>query len=548
MRLKFRTKLFLTFFGFAVVVAGALVAMLYVVLRSQPAAAAGSAAMVAAAQVAQQLAPEDVLQLSDPDPEIAGASAERLRRQLLVARDALTRRSRPDASNPARLQASLLVDRVELLVPEGGLDPETGVPASLRLAVSTAAPDEQPNALPEGELLRRAWAGLTVDPNAKARATPDGAASERYHAFAAVLDADSRPVALVSVGSATGFFRLANLLILSLTAVIFGLVVLSSLGFAYIVSARLNRPIRVLDQAMARVAQGDLSQTVRSLRTRDEFDDLIDRFNQMTDKLRDRQDLKRSLHLAHEMQQHLIPGKLPDVPGFTVAGSAVYCDETGGDFYDLLDLTLPDIGGRQPMLRDQDSRYWGLTVSDVTGHGVGAALLMAWTRAVLRTEAPEFGNDVSGLLRNINFHFMRDARFGTFMTMFYGVLDTQTRQLTWSSAGHDPGLCIRKADGRLEQLPSTDVPLGVQREASFDAGEVFTFEPGDLLVISTDGVTQARDPRGTYFGVERLAGVVRKHMDDPPSDIRDAVVRAVEVFCGPGCQEDDVTLMVVRAG
>ncbi|MHC4718749.1 MAG: SpoIIE family protein phosphatase, partial [Planctomycetota bacterium] len=276
---------------------------------------------------------------------------------------------------------------------------------------------------------------------------------------------------------------------------------------ALVSSRRVTRPVLELAGAARRLAAGDFSARVE-VRTRDEIADLGRIFNAT---------------------------RPPRLKGFDIAGRCVYCDETGGDYYDFLELV--DLGADK----------LGIAVGDVTGHGIAAALLMASARGALRSQAGPMGLDLPGLFGALNRHLARDTGEGRFLTLFYGVLDGAARTLQWTSAGHDPAFWLRRASGRFEELPNTGIPLGVLDEATYGQAGPVRLASGDVVVIGTDGIWEAVDPAGEPFGKDRLRRIIALHAEAPAQQVHTAVVDAVNQFRGPAPQADDITLVVIKA-
>ena len=318
------------------------------------------------------------------------------------------------------------------------------------------------------------------------------------------------------------------------TSVALLVVLVLAVGLSLWRSRAVTEPVRRLARAAEQIARGDLETRIH-VGTRDELGDLAERFNEMTAGLKERQQLKTSLAVAMEIQQHLLPQKEPRLPGFEVVGHSHYCDETGGDYYDFIDLT--SLGADRV----------GIALGDISGHGVGAALLMASARAVLRSHAPDHSGDLAALFDDINVHLVRDTGEGYFMTLFYGVLDARQRSLMWASGGHDPAMWVHRSSGRIEELPNTGIPLGIIEETSYEGRGPVHMESGDVILIGTDGIWEAADSGGRMFGKQRLRDVLAANASRHATEIRTAIAEAVTSFRGPAPQKDDVTLVVIKA-
>ncbi len=298
-------------------------------------------------------------------------------------------------------------------------------------------------------------------------------------------------------------------------------------------SQAVTRPVRRLAHAAERFAAGDYSVHV-DIKTGDELQDLGDTVNDVGPKMLEREQMKASLALAMEIQRHLLPERPPAVEGFDIAGNSIYCDETGGDYYDFIDLV--DLGEGK----------LGIAIGDVTGHGIGAALLMASARAMLRSHATLHGDDLSDLFRTLNVHLVRDTGDERFMTLFYGVLDSKQRSLWWVSGGHDPAVLWRQASGAIEELGNTGMALGIIEEAEFDRAGPAGLEPGDVFLIGTDGAWETQNAKGELFGWDRFLEVFGANARKSSQEIYDAIVEALTEFRDGGPQADDITLVIVK--
>ena len=321
---------------------------------------------------------------------------------------------------------------------------------------------------------------------------------------------------------------------LKVTGLIFLLVIIVAVHMAFRHSRKVTEPVRQLAERSVSLAAGDF-QTRLDIKTGDEFQDLSELVNKIGPELAERDKMKRALELAQEIQQHLLPQSPPKPAGFDIAGKSVYCDETGGDYYDFIELITVGPG------------KLGIAVGDVTGHGISAALLMASARAVLRTRAELHGTDLGALFEALNMHLVRDGSEGRFMTLFYGILDTDARSLVWTSAGHDPPFWLQRASGRIEELPGADPPLGIIEEMTFSQVGPVTIERGDVVVIGTDGIWEAESATEEQFGKGRLREVLSCCNEMSAEQIRNAIVEAVGDFSRPIPQRDDITLVVIKA-
>jgi len=249
---------------------------------------------------------------------------------------------------------------------------------------------------------------------------------------------------------------------------------------------------------------------------------------------RERDRLRLALELAMEVQQALLPRKTPIFPGIDLAGRSIYCDETGGDYYDFFRFD------------PADSKALGVVIGDVSGHGVSSALLMAAVRASLRQRAAMPGG-LSNILGDVNRLLSRDlVASDQFITLFFVGLAPDAERVTWVRAGHEPGLLYHASEGSFEWLKGDGVAMGLDESAVFAENESANLASGDILVLVTDGIGEARNHSGIMFGKQRLQEQVRQHADRSATFIRDAILDDVRAFIAPAEIEDDMTLVVVK--
>jgi sigma-B regulation protein RsbU (phosphoserine phosphatase) len=245
---------------------------------------------------------------------------------------------------------------------------------------------------------------------------------------------------------------------------------------------------------------------------------------------KERQD--REIAVAQGIQRALLPARVERKEGgYGFAGMNELCEDASGDYYDFIDLV--------------DGRV-GVAIGDVSGHGLGSALVMAEARALLRAFARTL-SDLPEIVALMNEFLSRDMTAGKFMTLFLGALDPKTGVLSWCSAGHNPPMHLSVATGKSTDLGATGPVLGIMAGLPFAAGEPVRLAPGDVVFLYTDGATEAPAPSGELFGEERLRGVVRDAASRTPEGILDAVKQALSVWTGGKPPRDDLTLAVVKA-
>ncbi len=242
------------------------------------------------------------------------------------------------------------------------------------------------------------------------------------------------------------------------------------------------------------------------------------------------QNLAQQLAAAAKIQTDLLPLRMPVLPGWDLAARLEPALETSGDFYDLI-----------PLLNN----HWGLVIADVSDKGMGAALFMALTSTLIRTYAKQYPTLPALSISTVNERILSDSRSGMFVTAFYAVLDPLTGRIRYVNAGHNPPILISSQKSKsLDRLQSTGMALGVMGDLIWKQ-KVVRLLPGDTLVMYTDGVTDAQDQRGQFYGEQRLLNVIR-HCACPAQETLEAILQDVRSFTGGMPQADDITLLVVR--
>ena len=306
-----------------------------------------------------------------------------------------------------------------------------------------------------------------------------------------------------------------------------------TLILAHFLTRSIVEPVHRLQKAMRQVAGGDFS-TRAQLNDNNELGHLGDHFNRMTAELRERFELRRTLALAREVQQTLLPRQDPQLPGLEMAGRSIYCDETGGDYWDYL---LPERDGEGAV---------GIAVGDVSGHGLPSALLMASVRAGLRQRVA-MGGDIGAVITDVNRQFSLDAESsGNFMTLFYLSIDRPAERLEWVRAGHDPALLYDPREDRFEHLKGSGVALGVDAEGAYRTFARNGLTEGQVILLGTDGIWEARTPAGEMLGKAPVRRLLRQQSHRSASEIVAALAKLVQQFVGAGRTEDDLTMVVVK--
>lgn len=283
-------------------------------------------------------------------------------------------------------------------------------------------------------------------------------------------------------------------------------------------------------KVLERVKDGDLSTKV-PVATFDEFGIIAEHTNHMIDGLRHRFKLISSLKMAEEVQQNLHPNRSPYLDNFDISGTSIYCDETGGDYYDYFLLPGDKLG---------------IVVADACGHGVGAAMLMTSVRAFLISAIWDYQSPAQ-ILKNINNHITRDcSKSGRFTTMFFLEIDARTRNLKWVRAGHEPAVVFHAQSQTISHLDGTGLVLGVDDTYDFEDSITSACQTGDIILIGTDGINETRNKNQDIFGHKRLEKIIRDHAQDSAKVIQETIVGEVDTFRGDLAQEDDITLVVIK--
>jgi phosphoserine phosphatase RsbU/P len=240
---------------------------------------------------------------------------------------------------------------------------------------------------------------------------------------------------------------------------------------------------------------------------------------------------ERELQIAKTIQISLLPDQIPDLPGIELAGICVPARQVGGDYYDF----FPRGDGRLD-----------LVIGDVSGHNVGAALIMAETRTFIHARATDIGR-VNSIMQELNEFFYADlTRAELFITMFYAAYQPAGRRLTYASAGHNRPLLLRRGRGTCERLDAEGLILGIKHQVVFEE-QATTLEVGDVLLLYTDGVTEAAHPEtGQFFGEESLCTLLEDIHQLPAQAIVDGILRQVRIFTGVHNFQDDVSLVVMK--
>ncbi len=240
--------------------------------------------------------------------------------------------------------------------------------------------------------------------------------------------------------------------------------------------------------------------------------------------------MERELELASRVQRSFLSRRAPPLPGWQISVSLVPARQTSGDFYDL--ISLPD--GRL-----------GLVIADVADKGMAAALLMAMSSALLRTYLAEHPREPAAVLYAVNQSLLEYNALGLFVTAFLALLDPATGRFVYANAGHNPAIWIKAGQARTSRLLARTGPaIGIREESTWQE-IALTLSPCDVLVLYTDGITEADDGKGEMFGMERLSEVIGANAASPAAVIQKSILDRVHAFSRGGPPADDVALVVL---
>ena len=299
-----------------------------------------------------------------------------------------------------------------------------------------------------------------------------------------------------------------------------------------LVSRNLAMPFKEIILTLRGVRNGNFDKKVQ-VTTNDEIGYTGDVINEMTAGLIERDRIRQSLGLAMEVQQHLLPGSDPKVEGLDIAGDSIYCEETGGDYFDY----LPVDGNGQGKIK--------IFVGDVSDHGIASALLMTTARAFLRQRATMGGN-LNQIITDVNRQLAGDVEdSGRFMTLFLCEIDRSNKMIRWVNAGHDPAVIFDQGTGEFEELSGHALPLGVSDKAAYQEYQR-KIHPGQIILIGTDGIWESQNAQRQMFGKKRFRDLIRTHARKPAKKVLHSVITGLDEFRHPMEKEDDVTLVVIK--
>ena len=325
---------------------------------------------------------------------------------------------------------------------------------------------------------------------------------------------------------------------------IFLVIEFGSLVTGIIMTRTITTAVDSLYNATQHVQEGDLSFRVR-IPHRDQLAALGDSFNSMTQSVSTlieeqgkRQRLENELSIAHEVQQQLFPHSLPNVPGMEIEAICRPARVVSGDYYDFIRISPTRLA---------------IALADISGKGISAALLMANVQAALRSDVLRYRNgqpgsrheqiDTSEIVSHLNHHLFRNTTDERYATFFFGVYDSETRQLFYTNAGHLPPVYLN--GGHIRRLETGGMVVGLFNDVPFQQGAI-EIEHGSMLVAYSDGLIEAENAYGEEFGTQRLIDVASRRRDESSHGIAEAMMHAAEEWSGSPEQADDMTVVVMR--
>ncbi|MCD4813584.1 SpoIIE family protein phosphatase [bacterium] len=322
---------------------------------------------------------------------------------------------------------------------------------------------------------------------------------------------------------------------------IFFIALAVSTSGAYFLMAFLIAPIRKLTDGMLAVSQGKLDHRIM-IQSNDEFGQIANVFNEMTQKfnaaqhnLLEQERLQQEMQVAQEIQHTLLPRELPKIEGYEVASYYRSAKEVGGDYFDFVWV---------------DDNVLGVAVADVSGKGIPGSLVMTMIRTALRLEA-RGNHNATEVMDKVNAFVTRDMKKGMFVTMFYIILDARRRVINYSSAGHNPMILYREENEEVYFLKPRGFPLGIDlpnpdlfRKSLTQ--ESVKLKKGDLLLVYTDGITEAMNPRREQYGEQRLIDLMKQNHKLSAEDFIGKLSDDIVTFTEDYPQNDDITCVAVK--
>lgn len=318
------------------------------------------------------------------------------------------------------------------------------------------------------------------------------------------------------------------------------LLLMASVGTFFLIYILMN-PFRKLADWVRRADHGDVEDEMDIDASTEigeiaqAFSEITNRFRESQKNLADQERLQKEMQVAQEIQQTLLPSEFPDLEGYEIASYYEAAREVGGDYFDFVEV-------------DKDTL--GIAVADVSGKGVPGSLVMTMIRTALRTEARGI-KDAAEVLSRVNDFVIGDMKKGMFVTVFYVIIDSKRRRLTYASAGHNPMILYRASTKKTYYLNPRGFPIGIQLhekdlfKKSIESDTIQLAEE-DILLIYTDGITEAMNEKRHLFGEERLIKIFRDYGHLRVKPFVDQIKEEILSFTEGTPQSDDITLVAIR--
>ncbi len=301
-------------------------------------------------------------------------------------------------------------------------------------------------------------------------------------------------------------------------------------------------PLRKLAYWVKEAGRGEVEGEELDIDEGSEIGEIAKAFSDMTHKLKEseaslaeKEQLDREIQVAREIQRTLLPSKFPEIEGYEIAAFYEAAKEVGGDYYDFIEV---------------DKDVYGVAVADVSGKGIPGSLVMTMIRTALRTEARGV-LDAAEVLKKVNDFVIQDMKKGMFVTIFYAILDTRRRRLNYASAGHNPMILYRGRTRKTYYLNPRGFPIGLDLPdpsmfAKALESDTIRLMEDDLLLLYTDGITEAMNQSREQFGEERLLQVVREYGHLPAETFIEKLRDELHSFTEGNAQNDDITLVAIK--
>lgn len=292
-----------------------------------------------------------------------------------------------------------------------------------------------------------------------------------------------------------------------------------------------TQSIKQVSTAADKLANGEFSKPFE-VSTKDEVGDLLHSFNRMTSQLQRGTQLQKAMEIAQEVQMTLLPQNDYSDKGITASGVSLYCDETGGDYFDFIES-------------ETHPGKLHVAVGDVVGHGIGAALLMATLRALLRVRVQKPGS-AAERINDVNRYLCWDTlQYGNFSSLFYLEIEPGLNTVQWIRAGHEPALLFTPENGIFTELKRKGLVLGLDVDIQYKDNTLRLTHPKHILIIGSDGVWDLENEQQERFGKERIKEIVRNNHHAQPAKIIQQITNEIALFQGNAEQTDDITLVVI---